>query len=441
PFKKSLDDSYMNKVLCYVVENRDKGDRTPKDAWSGNAEKWTQITQAISHWKGVDSKVKRFCQTEDDLQKRDFISSQLNDTRYISKLALEYVASLVGTSNVSVTKGFVVSQIRHQWGFNDLIGEVNKKDRTDRRHHAIDAVVIAATSRSLYTQAVKQIERNKLKISPPYPELRDELNERLKHTIVSHATQRKLSGALHEETGAGFIERHGGLVYRKNLSPDFTVKNAKQIVDETVKEQVLLHLAKHDEDPKKAFADGVVVLHKDGKTPIKRVRVLQSKTTLKKLEQNKVGIKDKSGKVFKYMSYGNMHHVEIIQHKETGKYKGEFVTMMQASHRAKGIQSNLNPNGLKQPLVKTQHGDDWQFIMALHINDLVSVVADNGERGFYRVQKLEAPSGLTLRLNVASTLDNKNEGLRLSISTLMMKDFKQYRMNSIGIITDDKTNH
>ena len=45
PFKKSLDDSYMNKVLCFVSENRAKGDRTPKDVWGGDENKWLQITQ------------------------------------------------------------------------------------------------------------------------------------------------------------------------------------------------------------------------------------------------------------------------------------------------------------------------------------------------------------------------------------------------------------
>jgi len=434
PYKKSLDDSYMNKVLCFASENSTKDDRTPKDAWGGNDEKWAQITQAISHWKDVDSKVKRFSQTETDLQKRDFISSQLNDTRYIAKLALEYMKHL--GCDVSVTKGFVVSQIRHQWGFNDLIGEVNKKERTDHRHHAIDAVVIAATSRQLYKKAVNQIENNKLKIDPPYLEIRDELAKQLESTIVSHASQRKLSGGLHEETGAGYIERHGGLVYRKNLTPSFTVKNANSIVDETVLGLVLAHLEKYGDDPKKAFAEGVTLYHKDGKTPIKRVRILQSKTTEKKLEQSKFGVKDKSGKVFKYMSYGNMHHVEILKHEETGAFKGDFVTMMQASHRAKGIQSKLNPDGHKQTIVRTAHRGEWEFVMALHINDLVSIDKE-GERVFYRVQKLNSPYRLTLRLNSAATIDNKNEEILISITELMERVCVRHNINAIGIITND----
>lgn len=438
PYKKSLDDSYMNKVLCYTTENRNKGDKTPRDAWGGNEDKWTQITQAISQWKGVGSKVKRFYQTEKDLLKSDFISSQLNDTRYIAKLALKYVKQL--GCDVSVTKGSIVSKIRHQWGFNDLIGETNKKERTDHRHHAIDAVVIAATSRQLYKKSVAQIERNKLKIAPPYPHIRDDLAKLLKNTIISHASQRKLSGGLHEETGAGYIERHGGLVYRKNLSPEFTEKNAKSIVDRTIQSIVLTHLVAHGSDPRKAFAVGVTVYHKDGKTPIKRVRVLQSKATERKLAQTKFGIKDKSGKVFKYMSYGNMHHVEIIKHKVTGEYKGGFVTMMQASHRAKGIQSPLNLDGTKQTIINKDHGDEWQFIMALHINDLVSVDNGNDEREFYRVQKLDTLNNrFFLRLHNASTLQNKKEELNISINSENFgnKHVKLHNINSIGIITDD----
>ena len=442
PFKKSLDNSYMNKVLCYVAENRNKGDRTPKDAWGGNTEKWNQITQAISRWKGLDLKVSRFYQTEADLQQRDFISNQLNDTRYIAKLALDYVAQL--GCDVSVTKGYVVSKIRHQWGLNDLIGETDKKERTDHRHHAIDAVVIAATSRGLYQQAVKKIERDQLNIDPPYPELREDLAQHLNKIIVSHASARKLSGGLHEKTGAGYIAKHGGLVYRKNLSPKFTVIHARKILDETIKQLVLDHLEKYERDSKKAFADGVTVYHKNKKTPIKRVRILQSETTQEELEEYKFGVKDQSGRAFKYFSYGNIHHVEIVQNRSTGKYKGEFVTMMQASHRAKGIQSNLNQEGYKQAITKTDHGQDWRFVMALHKRDLVSVANENGERIYYSVQKLRSGYDLTLRLHTDAgskrekKLIDSKKILENSVNNFMTElDLKLHRVNAIGILTND----
>jgi CRISPR-associated endonuclease Csn1 len=91
--------------------------------------------------------------------------------------------------------------MRHQWGFN-------KKERTNHCHHAIDAVVIASTSRSLYQQAANQIKQNKLKIPEPYADIRTELEEKLKHVIVSHTPQRKLSGGLHKKTGVGYVSKH-----------------------------------------------------------------------------------------------------------------------------------------------------------------------------------------------------------------------------------------
>lgn len=437
PYKKSLDDSYMNKALCYTAENRDKGDRTPKDAWGNNEEKWNQITQATNGWKGLDSKVKRFFQTEEVLQKRDFISSQLNDTRYISKLAIEYIKKL--GCDVTTSKGVTTAWLRHQWGLNNLIGETDKKERTDHRHHAIDAAVVACVDLSLYKKIQTWTKNNEqdLKVTSPYLNFRDELEERLKHVIISHDTQRKLSGSLHEETGAGYIEKHGGLVYRKNLTPEFTVKNASSIVDKVIRNQVLVHLEKHDNNPKKAFADNLTVYHKNGKTPIKRVRVLQSKTTLAKLEKNKLGIKNKEGEVFRWMSYGNMHHIEIIQHKESGKYQGEFVTMMEAHRRAMTGTNSAQDRDIKQEqIIKKNHGYDWQFIMALHINDLVSLDKKGGEREFYRIQKFEkANKRIKLRLHTASTLSNTTETLPdrdSTISALMDKNIMICKINVLG---------
>jgi hypothetical protein len=135
------------------------------------------------------------------------------------------------------------------------------------------------------------------------------------------------------------------------------------------------------------------------------------------------------------MAYGNMHHVEIIQDKKTEKYQGVFVTMMEASHRAKGIKSHLNPSGWKQSIVRTDHGEEYNFTMALHINDLVSVLKNESEREFYRIQVLDRDGGrLELRLNTASTLGNKSEGLRKSISSLMALSMKKHGINAIGCL-------
>ena len=125
----------MNKVVCYAEENRAKANRTPADAFGNDEDKWNQITQAIVRWgKPLKSKRERFYKREADLLDRDFIGSQLTDTRYISREAGSYLKTL--GVEVTFPKAVFTAQLRHQWGLNSLLGDTEKKERADHRHHA-----------------------------------------------------------------------------------------------------------------------------------------------------------------------------------------------------------------------------------------------------------------------------------------------------------------
>ena len=434
PYSQSLDDSYMNKVVCYARENKQKGQKTPIDAFGGELEKWEQITQRLKRWKGLERKVEKFYMNAENVLERDFINNQLNDTRYISKLALEYVAQL--GVDVTATKGFIVSWLRHQWGLNSLIGETDKKERTDHRHHAIDAIVISVIDRNFHrvlAKIAKDVEKNSpefkvrdLKIDPPFEGFESKVAEIINSIVVSHKPDRKLSGALHEDTGIGFNERLGVTIYRKNLDEEFTVKKAEAIIDDSVKELVVRHLEKHQNKPKQAFSKDNPLFHKDGVTQIKRVRLKQSKTSEKKLKESKFGVKDKEGNEFKWMTYGNTHHVELLRHKKTGKIVSKFVTMMEAAHRARGINCN------RQPLVEKDHGDDYEFLFALHSNEMVSLTA-NGVTGYYRVVNLDAGDNrASYSLHNISTGLPKPERFSFNKDNFEKFDFKKVHLNILG---------
>ncbi len=133
------------------------------------------------------------------------------------------------------------------------------------------------------------------------------------------------------------------------------------------------------------------------------------------------------------MTYGNFHHVEILRNKESGRYYGEFVTMLEASHRVRGIGVP------RQPVVNTSHGDGVEFVMALHINDMVEI-EQGGGRKIYRVQVLENDGArLVLRLHTEATIKKKSEPerIRLSISSLMRRNMRKIRVNAIGKCRDD----
>jgi CRISPR-associated endonuclease Csn1 len=434
----------MNKVVCFVEENRFKGQRTPIDAFGKSEQRWNQITQAITKWVKKDrrlaAKKDKFFMTAADVQKRDFLSSQLNDTRYIGKLALEYLQTL--GVEITASKGATTAWVRHQWYLNSLLSESSEKERTDHRHHALDAAVIACVNRRFYNALVKtakqleqqksQLEMRDLVIDPPWPNLRADLQTALDQIIVSHTPQRKLNGELHEITGAGFISvKHGkieftGNVHRKTLDGDFT--QLDKIIDPTLKRLVERHLARFQNNPKQAFNPDNPVYHLDGKTPINRVRIAQSKTTKDKLAKTKFPVYDRQGQVFKWLTYGNLHHVEIVRDRVNGCYQGIFVTMMEACRRARGIGME------KQAIIQADHGNDKELVMALHINDLVIANHDGIEK-IYRVQKLESDSSrVTLRLHTAATLSRKEEEIRFTINKVSFEKyaFKRLQVNAIG---------
>lgn len=127
--------------------------------------------------------------------------------------------------------------------------------------------------------------------------------------------------------------------------------------------------------------------------------------------------------------------MEILRDKVSGKYFGEFVTMMEASRRAKGIGME------RQPIIKSYHGEGIEFVIALHINELVTINENSGTR-VYRIQALDSPNKrLKLRLHNAATLGKKDESLPDGSSTipaLMALSLRIRKTNVLGKeIVDD----
>ncbi len=440
PYSLTLNDSYMNKVVCFAKENQEKGQRTPREAFESNTDKWEQIEGAISRWyqKHLAGKRNAFYKTSDDLDK-DFIGNQLNDTRYISREALHYLKTL--GADISTVKGQVTSWLRHVWGMNSILDDAKtEKDRSDHRHHAIDAAVIACIDRSLYSTIVTlakklEIQPGSLNIKdihldPRYDNFRKQVKQILHEIIIAHAPERKITGALHEDTGSGFVKGIG-TVYRKAINTDTKPAEIKKIIDPEVRKLVVAHLERFGGSPKLAFTTDNPVLHKDGKTPLKRVRILQSKTTLEELEKNKLGIRDSKGNVFKWMTLGNTHHVEIFRRRGSSKYHSIFVSALEATQRAHQ----------KKPIVNHLLDENHIFIMALHKNDMVSINNQDEIRS-YRVQKLDGKGNrVMLRWHNASTLDNKEQAIFKSIGTLITEyEMKPIYVNAIGKQLDDKEN-
>lgn len=371
PYSKSLDDSYLNKTLCCVNENRLKGNQTPYEYYQGDKEKFEEIKQrvnrtAMSYWKK-----RKFWQEKVDTDK--IIERELNDTRYICKEVVKYLKQIC--RNVTGTRGKVTAALRYQWGFI--------KDRNDHRHHAIDATVVAVTKQKhLRELAQSKYSLEGIRFNPPWLHFREELAEKVKHIDVSHRVTRKISGALHEETHYWKEENgpHAGkFITRKNLDGKFTNNFAAHICDETVKKLVFERLSEYDYEPKKAFAEPIYLKNKSGNpVPIRKVRVWKESYTMKKIRGNI------------WVEPGSNHHIEIYEYtdgKKKGKRDGEVVTMFEAVRRKKD----------GEPVVNREHGPDKKFVCSLSINEMFMLESDSREYDLCRIQKMSQNKVIVLR--------------------------------------------
>lgn len=148
PLSITFDDSLANKVLVYATANQEKGQRTPYQALDSMDDAWSfrELKAFVRESKTLSNKKKEYLLTEEDISKFDvrkkFIERNLVDTRYASRVVLNALQEHFRTrkidTKVSVVRGQFTSQLRRHWGIDKI--------RDTYHHHAVDALIIAASS-------------------------------------------------------------------------------------------------------------------------------------------------------------------------------------------------------------------------------------------------------------------------------------------------------
>lgn len=408
PYSISLDDSQGNKTLCMAEENRlHKSQKTPFQAYHSDPARYNDILKRVHKMKCGARKKSLFAVEQ---LEEDFTERQLNDTRYVSRLTKDYLKRL--GCEVQVTKGEATSALRHTWGLDTILGDDGEKNRADHRHHAIDAIVIALTSRSLFKKLSdlssrfggsltlkSSINERKLALPEPWEGFRNDVEQAIKTMVVSHQTTHKVSGALHEETAYGYRAKEGVYVFRKSIHA-LTKGEIGRVRDPRLRSELQKRLAEHGGD-EKAFAkdarpiyvlDRSGVPARDGNGNPREVKAVRLDSDLKNAKM--ISIED-----YKFFPSGSNHHVEIVRDDKTGKKLGVFVSMFDAARRANA--------GLK--IVQKDHGPGKTFLMSLSPNDMVCIPEVDGSP-WYRVQKLAATNNSVIfRAATDSKTDPKSQ--------------------------------
>ncbi len=131
PHSTSLDDSFANKTLCDAKFNAEKGNQTPWEFYQinsdpnlWNAKSWDDISRRAFKLLPY-AKAKRFTNTKKIELTDDFLSRQLNDTRYISKKAREILSEICPKNNIRILPGALTAELRRLWGINSILNTVN----------------------------------------------------------------------------------------------------------------------------------------------------------------------------------------------------------------------------------------------------------------------------------------------------------------------------
>ncbi len=148
PLSLSFDDSLANKVLVYAWTNQEKGQKTPYQVIDSMDAAWSfrEMKDYVLKQKGIGKKKRDYLLTTENIDKievkKKFIERNLVDTRYASRVVLNSLQSalreLGKDTRVSVVRGQFTSQLRRKWKID--------KSRETYHHHAVDALIIAASS-------------------------------------------------------------------------------------------------------------------------------------------------------------------------------------------------------------------------------------------------------------------------------------------------------
>ena len=433
PFSRTLDDGFANKVVSCNTCNRLKRDRTPAEAFQDNPGydyeailRRAERLPANKRWRFMPDAMAQF------EKEHDFIDRQLNETRYLARITRAYLESIC--ADVRVTPGALTALLRRRWGLNGILSDSNRKERTDHRHHAVDAAVISLVDRAMLQRvsqaAGRGADSGRLIAEMPEPascpEFRSQVEQQLRDMVVWHKPDHTVpgqvagtSGRLHNDTAYGVRrgpdeDGHYEVAFRKPLSALSPAK-LTWIVDGPLRDK-LQHLQHRMESGGHTWGEFVAEAGRPGvvsRFGVQRVRMLDRMRQV-------VQVHDAQGRPYKAFKTNGNAFTEIFQTGD-GRWRAETVSIFDANQVGYEPRWHLRwPGG--------------RFVMRLHKNDLVAT-GSGAERRILRVVKL---TDQKITLADAHEADTRNRGVEFtkSANSLRADGLRRVGIDELGKVKD-----
>lgn len=437
PWSRTLDDSRANRLLVHNRCNRLKRNFSPAEVpdWKANYQDIlirAAKLPANKRWRFAPDAMERF---EGD---KDFLARQLTDTQYLARLAHEYLASLypdeepdewgvfARRNHVRIVPGRLTEMLRRAWGLNSILSDDNRKNRTDHRHHAIDAIVVGVTTRAMLNAISQQAGRGVeigsddalRRFDLPWPTFRDDARAAIAAITVSHRADHgtlpgpsgsgHTAGQLHNDTAYGLTGESDArgtpiVVRRKNFNT-LTEKDIASIRDRPLADALYGAIAGLSG---KDLAEALERFRRrEDFYNIRHVRVLEA--------LNVIPIRDATGRAYKAYK-GDANHRYDVWELPNGKWVAEIITMFDAHD--KNWRSAVHA---QNPAARR--------VLSLHQNDMVAY--QHPEKGlvYGRVVKFSQSGQMTFAAN--------NEGGALKSRDADPSDSFKYFYKSGGAMRD-----
>lgn len=401
PFARTLDDSAANKTVSLRRANRYKGNRTPFEAFGAATDGYDHlaILERARHlpenkrWRFAENALDKF------LENRDFLDRQLNDTAYLSRIAREYLECLFPDdrhNHAWVTPGRLTALLRGKWGLNRILSDADRKERTDHRHHAIDAAVIAVTDRWLLkavadaAQRATQLHLDRLigEMPQPWAGFRQAVADAVEQVIVSYKPDHGVEGGLHNATAYGLVEhREKGpseVVHRVPITSLSKPEQLAAVRDPLLREELTGLLAGLEG---KVFQARLARWAEE--TGVRRIRVIEN------LEV--IPIRDRDGRAYKAYKGDSNYAIEIWRD-DNGRWRSDVITTFEANQLAR--KKLL-------PLPRDSALNGKPLVMRLCKDDTI-LIEDRGTKRLMRVATFNRSGRLSLAAHFEGNVDSRN---------------------------------
>ena len=231
PWPRFGDDSFRNKTLASVGANRDKRGRTPFEWLGPDPVRWAEFTARVEGCRSMKGGKKggHYLRRNATEVEEKFRTRNLNDTRYACRVFAQKMKELYGERGIDadseeperrrvfVRPGALTARLRQSWGLEGRKKGADGKRLADDRHHALDAIVVAACSESLLQRVTGQMKLEVAQggvrlfsaLDQPWPGFREAVHAKLDAVIPARPERRRVPGETHAATIKQVRERDG----------------------------------------------------------------------------------------------------------------------------------------------------------------------------------------------------------------------------------------